>query len=81
MPHKLAIVGVGKIARDQHIPAIAANPELEIAATASRNPAATVPGIPAYPTLSDLLAAHSDIPCVSLCTPPQARYLKRRGLV
>lgn len=75
MPHRLAIVGVGKIARDQHIPAIAANPDLELAATASRNPTATVPGIPAYPTLSGLLAAHPDIPCVSLCTPPQARYL------
>lgn len=74
MRHKLAIVGVGKIARDQHIPAIAANPDLELAATASRNPAATVQGVSAYRSLSELLAAHDDIPCVSLCTPPQARY-------
>ncbi|PJN93022.1 galactose 1-dehydrogenase, partial [Amaricoccus sp. HAR-UPW-R2A-40] len=32
----LALVGLGKIARDQHLPAIAATPGLRLAAVASR---------------------------------------------
>lgn len=34
-PIRLAIVGLGKIARDQHIPAIAATPGIELVAIAS----------------------------------------------
>ena len=34
---KIALVGIGKIARDQHIPAIAADPRFELAATVSRS--------------------------------------------
>ena len=26
-PHKIAVVGIGKIARDQHLPCIAADPD------------------------------------------------------
>jgi D-galactose 1-dehydrogenase len=72
MTRKIAIVGVGKIARDQHIPAIAASDAFDLAATASRN--AQVGGTPAYRDVASLLEACPDIPCISLCTPPQARY-------
>lgn len=72
MPHRLALVGIGKIARDQHIPAIAGEPAFDLAATASRN--ATVEGVAGYRALADLLQAEPDIACVSLATPPQARY-------
>lgn len=51
---RLAIVGLGKIARDQHLPAIAATPGIELTAIASRN--AAVEGVPHFPTLSNLLA-------------------------
>lgn len=70
----LALVGIGKIARDQHIPSIARVPDLRIAATASRNPDATVNGVPAYRSLADLLDNEPDIAAVSLATPPQARF-------
>ncbi len=70
--HEIAISGLGKIARDQHIPAISANPSFELAATASRN--AQVGGVDGYGDLATLLAAHPDVSCVSLCTPPQVRY-------
>jgi len=77
MARKVAIVGVGKIARDQHIPAISASPDFELAATASRH--AEVGGVPAYRDLTTLLQAHPDISCISLCTPPQARYADARA--
>ncbi|GIT87344.1 Gfo/Idh/MocA family protein [Roseobacter sp. OBYS 0001] len=72
MPHSIALVGIGKIARDQHIPAIAGNADFTLSATASRN--AEVGGITAYRSLADLLQAAPDITCVSLATPPQVRY-------
>ena len=34
---KIALVGIGKIALDQHVPAIAASPDWELAATVSRS--------------------------------------------
>lgn len=72
MARKIAIVGLGKIARDQHIPSISTNPAFELAATASRN--ASIGGVDAYRDLAELIAARPDIDCVSLCTPPQPRY-------
>lgn len=76
MPHALALVGIGKIARDQHIPAIAGNEDFRLAATASRN--AEVGGVTAYRSLAELLDAEPDITCVSLATPPQVRYADAR---
>ncbi len=32
-PMKVALVGIGKIARDQHVPALEASPDWELAAT------------------------------------------------
>lgn len=69
---KLALVGIGKIARDQHVPALAASPDWELAATVSRS--GTVDGIPAYTDFAALLAERPDITTISLCLPPQPRY-------
>lgn len=69
---KIAVVGMGKIARDQHVPAIAASPDFELAATASRN--AGSDDVDAFGDLESLLRARPDIRCISLCTPPQVRY-------
>jgi L-arabinose 1-dehydrogenase len=68
----LAVVGIGKIARDQHLPAIAAQPGFELVACASRN--ATVDDVRNYPDLDALLAAEPDVQAISLCAPPQVRY-------
>ncbi|MEH2568657.1 Gfo/Idh/MocA family protein [Bradyrhizobium sp. AZCC 2289] len=67
---RLAIVGLGKIARDQHIPAIAGTEGIELAAIASRN--ASIDGIAHFATLDELLFAPR-IDAVALCTPPQVR--------
>ena len=68
---KLGLVGVGKIARDQHLPVLAASEDFELVATASRN--AQVDGVRGYASLAAMLDAHPEIQAVSLCTPPGAR--------
>ncbi len=70
-PVRLAIVGLGKIVRDRHIPAISANEAIELRAIADPN--ASIEGIPHFSTLDELLAAAPDIDAVALCTPPQVR--------
>lgn len=71
-PIKLAIVGLGKIARDQHLPALAANPSYRLVAIAS--PHNKLDGVPSYPDIETLLREQPDVEAVSLCTTPQVRY-------
>jgi len=69
---RIALVGIGKIARDQHLPAIAANPDYELAAVVSRHN----PGLeaPYFESLDALFAQGPVVDAVALCTPPQVRY-------
>lgn len=69
---KIALVGIGKIARDQHVPSIAASPDWELAATVSRH--GTVEGVEAWTDFGAMLAARPDISTVSLALPPVPRY-------
>ncbi|MGO4915490.1 Gfo/Idh/MocA family protein [Pseudogemmobacter sp. W21_MBD1_M6] len=68
----LAIVGVGKIARDQHLPSIAGNPSFRLVAAVSRN--AGVENVANYDTLAEFLTAGADVPALSLCVPPAVRF-------
>ncbi len=72
MARKIALVGIGKIARDQHIPVINSNPDWELAATVSRN--ASVEGIENFSTIEQLLEARPDIDTVSLALPAGPRF-------
>jgi D-galactose 1-dehydrogenase len=72
-PIKLAIVGVGKIVRDQHLPSVAKNADYQLVAAASRN--GVVDGIDNYKSIEEMLAAKPEIEAVSLCMPPQFRYV------
>ena len=69
---KVALVGIGKIAVDQHVPSIAASKDWEIAATVSRS--GTICGVPAYVNIHEMLNAHPEIGVVSLCIPPVPRF-------
>ncbi len=69
---KVALAGIGKIALDQHVPAIAASPDWELAATVSRH--GSVPDIAAYTDLDRLLTERPDITVISLCMPPVPRF-------
>jgi D-galactose 1-dehydrogenase len=71
-PIRLALVGLGKIARDQHLPAIAADDRFELVAVVSRN--ADLDGVAHFTTLAELLASEVAVDAVSLCTPPQPRH-------
>ena len=72
-PIKIGIVGVGKIVRDQHLPALAQEPGLSTSiAAASRH--GKVDGIPNFPTIEAMLDAVPELDAVSLCMPPQFRY-------
>ncbi len=72
MPTKVALVGIGKIARDQHVPVIAASQDWELAATVSRH--GRVDGVESFGDLGAMLVARPDIEVVSLCTPPVPRF-------
>lgn len=72
MRRKIALVGIGKIAIDQHVPALAASPDWELAATVSRT--GRVGGVEGYTDFATMLAARPDIDTVSLCMPPVPRY-------
>ncbi|ALN72905.1 Gfo/Idh/MocA family protein [Aureimonas sp. AU20] len=72
MKLRTAIVGLGKIARDQHVPSIAKVEGVDLVAIASRN--ASIDGLPSFPDVDALLdGMGSEIDAVSLCTPPQGR--------
>ncbi len=76
-PIRLGIVGVGKIVRDQHLPALARNEDYRLVAAASRN--ATVDGVANFSTIEEMLASDVAIDAVSLCQPPQVRHQAARA--
>lgn len=72
MSIRAGLVGLGKIARDQHLPAMSKTDGIDLVAVASRN--AQGEGVNNYPDLGAMLAGEPDLGAVILCQPPQARY-------
>lgn len=72
MKTKIAIIGLGKIAVDQHVPSLGRSDKYEVAAIVSRN--AKLDGIDAFENIQDMIKARPDISAVSLCVPPQVRF-------
>ncbi|HEX8445691.1 MAG TPA: Gfo/Idh/MocA family oxidoreductase [Sphingomonas sp.] len=79
MAVRIAIVGLGKIAQDQHVPVITASPAYELVAIASRS--AGLPDMPHYHDIDAMLAGDVAIDAVALCQPPQARYDAARAAI
>src|ERR1700752_231835 len=69
---KIAIVGLGKIARDQHVPTLNANEAFQLMAVAS--PHAKLGGVPHFPDIETMLQVIPEIEAVAVCTTPQVRY-------
>lgn len=68
---RVAVIGLGKIAQQEHLPAIASDSRFELVATVSRSK--SVPGILHYPSIDALIGGETQVDAVSLCMPPQAR--------
>lgn len=69
---EIALVGIGKIAIDQHIPSISASPDWELSATVSRH--GSVDGVEAFTDFEEMLEKRRDIRVISLCLPPVPRF-------
>src|SRR5664279_3188841 len=72
-PTRIAIIGVGKISQDQHLPVIAKNSNFRLVAVASQR-GLTSPGLPTFKTAAELYAALPDLDAVAICTPPYVRH-------
>jgi D-galactose 1-dehydrogenase len=71
-PISIAVYGLGKIAFDQHIPAIEASNDFQLAATISQSKA--IPSIPSFSTLQELTDSLIEVDAIALCMPPHPRH-------
>ncbi len=72
--HRIGVIGLGKIAEDQHLPVIAANPAFELAAVSSLRGIKPAGEALAFRRHEELLANTPGLDAVAICTPPLARY-------
>jgi D-galactose 1-dehydrogenase len=72
MAFKLGIIGLGKIAQDQHLPVVAKNGDFEIAAVVSSRRG--YGHVPAFKTPAELFSSGIKLDAVSLCMPPEPRF-------
>ncbi|WP_417668480.1 Gfo/Idh/MocA family protein [Roseibium sp.] len=72
MSMKIALVGIGEIARNQHVPTLNASSDWDLAATCSRQ--GTVDGVESFSNFSQMLDTRSDITTISFCLPPVPRF-------
>jgi predicted dehydrogenase len=70
-PVRIAIIGFGKIAADQHVPAIAANPRFEMVASSSRSSKGVGQG---FTDWRELIRSVEGLEAVAITTPPEPRY-------
>lgn len=70
---RIALVGVGKIAVDQHIPSLAETGLFELVALVSQR-GVTHGGLPTFRSQAEMLQAMPDVDAVANCTPPDVRH-------
>lgn len=68
----VALVGIGKIAWDEHVPVIHASPDWTLAACVSRS--GRIDGVPHYTDFDRFLEERPEVRVVSLCMPPVPRF-------
>jgi len=71
--HRVAVIGIGKISIDQHLPVIEKSADFELAATVSQR-GVSVGSTPSFKTAAELYKAMPDVNAVSICTPPGVRH-------
>jgi D-galactose 1-dehydrogenase len=72
-PMKIAIIGLGKIAQDQHLPVIAKNADFQLVGIVSQR-GLGAQGVPTFKTSGELYAAQPNLDAVAICTPPHVRH-------
>ena len=77
-PIKIAILGFGKIAADQHVPSIEANPRFELVATSSRSGQGVAQ---AFTDWRELIRSVNGLEAVAITTPPGPRYEMARECI
>jgi D-galactose 1-dehydrogenase len=71
-PIRVGIVGLGKIALEEHVPALKANAAFELVACASAK--AKLADVASFASLEAMLDGCPAIEAVAICTPPQAHF-------
>src|SRR3954464_7412020 len=77
MPHRIGIIGLGKIAHDQHVLSIKANPDFRLVAASSQRGVGLEGVPPAFDDYRELLKMPV-LDAVAICTPPQVRHVIAR---
>ena len=77
-PIRIAIIGYGKIAEDQHAPSIEANPRFELVATSSRSGQGVGQK---FTNWRELIHTVEGLEAVAITTPPEPRYMIARECI
>lgn len=77
-PLRMAIIGYGKIAEDQHVPSITANPRLDLVATSSRSGHGLGDK---FTDWRELIRSVDGLEAVAITTPPGPRYAIARECI
>ena len=72
MAFKLGIIGLGKIAQDQHLPVVQKNKDFALAAVVSSR--GGYGDVPAFRTPAELFRSGLKLDAVALCMPPEPRF-------
>jgi D-galactose 1-dehydrogenase len=71
--YNIGIIGYGKIAHDQHVPAILASPDFELIAVSNGGTDVPPGDIKIFPTYLDMLKQSDQLDAIAICTPPGPR--------
>ncbi|WP_230532120.1 Gfo/Idh/MocA family protein [Microvirga roseola] len=72
--HRIGIIGLGKIAHDQHLPVIRSNPNFELVAVSSQRGISPEDAEYTFQDYRKMLAKVPNLDAVAICTPPQVRH-------
>jgi D-galactose 1-dehydrogenase len=78
--YSIAVIGVGKIAEDQHLPVIGKTSRFHLAGLVDQRDVGRS-GVPSFKTVDEMLSALPDLDAVAICTPPRARHAIARQLL
>ncbi|PKP81498.1 MAG: galactose 1-dehydrogenase [Alphaproteobacteria bacterium HGW-Alphaproteobacteria-18] len=71
-PVRVVLIGLGKIARDQHCGALLRNPDFELVCAVDPQVASTQ-NLPVFPSIEALFSSKIEFDAAAVCTPPQIR--------